>query len=113
MYWAKYHLQHLKKWREAVEAIAKAVSEIVPGAEVYVVGGAAENRLTVLSDIDIVVCLGEKVEPDSIWELRRRILATAIDKYGLPWDYPVEIHILTCDVFKDMFRNKKTIRVPP
>ncbi len=80
-------------WREAVRAITAAVRDMGLEADVYVIGGAAEGRLTVVSDIDILICIkNEEIERRG---LAGRILWRAIDKFGLPWDYPVEIHIVS------------------
>ena len=83
-------LQMLKRWREVIREVAKVVEELYPDAELYLIGGAAENRLTVDSDIDVVVVFrklrisrGEILA--KIWEaLEGRI----------PIYYPLEIHIL-------------------
>ncbi len=55
MYWARYHVSYLRMWKRTAEAIARAVREAELSADVYVVGGAAEGRLTVLSDVDVAV----------------------------------------------------------
>ncbi|ADM27631.1 DNA polymerase beta subunit [Ignisphaera aggregans DSM 17230] len=41
-------LQLLRRWRNVVEIVARVVGELYPEAEVYLFGGAAEGRLTVL-----------------------------------------------------------------
>jgi len=41
--------------RKYAEIIAKASKDIDPNSKVYVFGGVAENRVTVLSDIDILI----------------------------------------------------------
>jgi len=103
MYWAKYHVKHLKKWREYAEKIAKAAKDIVPEAKVYVIGGAAEKRLTVLSDIDILIVVPKKSMRKN---LRVDILEKAINTYQLPWDAPVEIHIVE-EKGNSMYKGKK------
>jgi len=95
MFWVKYHLNHLRNWRRAVNAVAEALDDLEVDAELYVIGGAAENRLTVLSDIDLLLCVKETYERSGLGRLRRRLLALAMDKYGLPLDYPIELHIMT------------------
>ena len=111
MSWAKYHLEHLRRWREAVEAIAKAVRDLGVKAELYVIGGAAESRLTILSDIDVLLCLKEELGPEDLWALRRRVLGVAMDKYGLPMDYPVELHIQDKETCSETLRHGKAIKV--
>ena len=59
---------------------------------VYVIGGVAEGRTTVLSDIDILI-VAEKIPRDKK-RLYVEILERAIDAYGMPWDAPVELHIV-------------------
>jgi len=103
MYWAKYHIKHLKKWREYAKKIAKAARDIVPEAKVYVIGGAAENRLTVLSDIDILIIVPKKAMKK---HLTTNILEKAINTYQLPWDAPVEIHIVE-EGKNNMYKGKK------
>jgi predicted nucleotidyltransferase len=82
---------HLRRWREYSEKVARAVKELVPNAKVYVIGGVAEGRPTVLSDIDILIVVPRGVEKHG---LTRRILERAIEKHGLPWDAPVELHVV-------------------
>ena len=54
--------------------------------------GTAEDRLTVANDVLII---SPKVPKDPheklkvILDIRER----AVDKYGLPWDYPIDIHL--------------------
>ena len=77
--------------------VARAARDILgPETVVYVVGGAAEDRLTVLSDIDVVV-VSPRVPRDPV-ERRRVALdirERAVDAYGVPWDYPLDLHLYT------------------
>lgn len=103
--WVRYHFQHLSRWREYALKVARAAKDIVPDAKVYVIGGVAENRVTVLSDIDILIVVpGNRGDRG---ELTVRILERAIDVYGLPWDAPVELHI----AFGDEEKMYKGVRV--
>ena len=111
MFWAKHHLEHLRRWKEAVRAIAKAVRNLGVKAELYVIGGAAESRLTILSDVDVLLCLEEELGPEDRWALRRKVLGLAMDKYGLPIDYPVELHILDKKTCSKTLRREKAVRV--
>ncbi len=112
VYWVKYHLEHLRNWRLAANLIAKVAKDIRDNVEVYVIGGAAEGRLTILSDIDVLICINEPISEKEIAELRKRILIKAMDEYGLPWDYPVELHIHTkCECERLLKRLKKFIKV--
>jgi len=111
MSWAKQHLEHLRRWREAVEAIAKAIRDLGIKAELYVIGGAAESRLTILSDIDVLLCLEEELGPEDRWALRKKVLGLAMDRYGLPIDYPVELHIWDKKTCSKTLRHEKAVRV--
>jgi len=111
MFWVKHHIEHLRNWRRAVEAVAKAVEDLKLDAEVYVFGGAAENRLTVLSDIDVLICV--RKEEGDFRELKKKILIRAMDKYNLPWDYPIELHVHPTEEIS-LFKGKiKPIKVHP
>ena len=67
--WVKYHLEYLKKWRQAASAIRRAVDELGIDADVYIIGGAAEDRLTVLSDVDVLVCVKTSMTPMELYKL--------------------------------------------
>lgn len=56
-----------------INKIAKIIKETIPQGDVYLTGGAAENRLTILSDIDIVVVLPEKPSFEEAVKLRVKI----------------------------------------
>jgi predicted nucleotidyltransferase len=84
----------LRRWREYAEKIAKAVEDLVPEAEVYVIGGVAEGRTTIYSDIDVLIAIPARVLDDEAKKnLAIEVLEKAIDVYGLPWDAPVEVHV--------------------
>ena len=86
----KTRLSMLRGWRRVVKEVVKVVKEIYPSAEIYLAGGAAEDRLTALSDIDILVVFKERREE------RAEILAKIWEKLEntFPLYYPLEIHIL-------------------
>ncbi len=93
--WVKYHFQHLRRWRDYAERVARAAAELAPGSRVYVIGGVAEDRVTVLSDIDILVVVPKpRLTGRERLQLTVDILDRAIERHGLPWDAPVEIHVV-------------------
>jgi predicted nucleotidyltransferase len=55
--WVRYHFEHLRRRWEYAEGVARAAKDLLPGAEVYVIGGVAEGRVTALSDIDVLVAV--------------------------------------------------------
>ncbi|MCY0883002.1 MAG: hypothetical protein OWQ50_04205 [Acidianus infernus] len=56
-------------------------------------GGVAEDRITVLSDIDILIVIKRKLSGKERKELSKKVLIRAMDFYSLPFDAPVELHI--------------------
>ena len=114
--WAKYALERyslLKKWRNFATAIAKACKDLLDKAclEVHVVGGAAENRLTVLSDIDIVIVVSDPTlkNIESILAIKRKA-----EQLGLPTEAPIDIKILTPKEFQELLEKgiyRKTIKI--
>jgi len=90
--WVRDRFEHLRRWREYALKVAKAARDVLGDVRVYVVGGIAEGRTTVLSDIDILI-VAENIPRDKK-RLYVEILERAIDSYRLPWDAPVELHIV-------------------
>ncbi|BFH72893.1 nucleotidyltransferase domain-containing protein [Sulfurisphaera javensis] len=108
----KDRFKHLSRWGEHAKNIAKTPKEIYPNAEVYVFRGVAEDRITVLSDIDILIVFNYKLEDKEIMNLRKRIFFNAVDKHGLPFDSPVKLHVVDDDKAKLYFTiAKKLIKV--
>lgn len=77
----------------------EAAKDLVPSVRVFVIGGVAEGRTTVLSDIDILIIIPGGITVNK-GRLYRDILIRAMDVYGLPWDAPVELHIVYDDESK-------------
>ena len=110
--WVRYRFQHLRRWREYAEKIAKAVKDLLPDAQVYVIGSVAEGNTTVYSDIDILVVVPAKaLSTEEKKQLLIQILERAIDLYQLPWDAPVEIHIADKTNITQ-YQNKCKIMIP-
>ena len=106
--WVKHRIRYLRNWRQYVEALTKSIEELLPDTEVYVIGGAAEDRLTILSDIDVLIVVDE---PLTIQQ-RRKIKADIIwnaEKHGFPWDYPVEIHIISRNELPQYLKHVKKL----
>jgi len=85
-------LKILRNWREYVSIIVRAVEKVCPSAEVYLIGGAAENRLTLLSDIDLLIVLMHEPDHDEVIKLKTEIFEKA-EELGLPPYAPIELHI--------------------
>ncbi len=86
-------LRLLARWRDWVTLLEKALDELgLKNARVYVVGGVAEGRITVASDIDVVVELPQEPSFDEAVELRTRIWEK-LEQLGVPLETPLEIHV--------------------
>ena len=89
---AKWFYELQSTWRKAARTVASVAKQLYPEAKVYVIGGAAEDRLTAISDLDILIVLPWDPNPRERLEIKKRILLEAFEK-GLPWDYPIDLHI--------------------
>ena len=104
--WVKYHFTHLRRWREYAEKVSKAVRDLIPDAKVYVIGGVAEERTTIYSDIDILIVI-KNTDSTTQRKLLIDILERAIDTYGLPWDAPVELHIVSEERAREYLKHSR------
>lgn len=97
----------LRRWREIVAEIAGVIKGSYPDAEVYLTGGAAENRLTVNSDIDILVVFRGQVDDEE----RVKILEDIWEKLEgrIPAYYPLHIIVLSGDELGRIGGVKKRI----
>ncbi len=106
----KTRLQLLSEWRQAVNKLVEILRKLYPDARVYLFGGAAENRLTVLSDIDILVVFPEEsIEP----EKRVQVLAEVweeLERIGLA-HYPFDIHVVGHGEIERYRRRSRLIRL--
>ncbi|MEM4971822.1 MAG: nucleotidyltransferase domain-containing protein [Sulfolobales archaeon] len=114
--WARFALERyslLRRWRDFARAIARACMDLLDRdcLEVHVVGGAAENRLTVLSDIDIVIV----TDNPSLKNIDTIIAIKKIaEQHGLPAEAPIDLKILTPEEFQELIRRKiyrETIKI--
>jgi len=108
--WVRYHFKHLRRWTKYAESIARAARDILgENVEVYVIGGVAEGRTTILSDIDILIVAD--MLPRDRKGLYGEILGRAIDVYGLPWDAPVELHITDKKRAEEYLKASKYVKI--
>jgi predicted nucleotidyltransferase len=94
----------LRRWRSVVKVLASVVRRLYPGSRVYVFGGAAEGRLTVLSDIDVLVVLDRPVTVEERVEVLARIWEE-LERAGVPAYYPLEIHVVGPDALEEYRRR--------
>lgn len=89
----------LTRWTEYINVIVEAIERAVPGSQVYLTGGAVEGRLTVLSDIDIIVALEHRPSFNEAVDIRVKIMEE-FDKAEIPPYLPLDIHIVGVDDLK-------------
>jgi len=89
----KTRLQLLRTWREVVFRVVRIAEELYPEAEVYLVGGAAEDRLTVLSDIDIAIVFEGELKSEERAEILAK-LWEELERQGVPSYYPIHLIVL-------------------
>jgi len=107
----KWFYELISTWRKAAAVVARAAKRLYPEARVYVIGGAAEGRLTALSDLDVLVLLPEDPSPRERLEVKVKVLLKAFEE-GLPWDYPIDLHVVGPKGFERYKRyTKKTIEI--
>ncbi|MFN4046420.1 MAG: nucleotidyltransferase domain-containing protein [Acidilobaceae archaeon] len=107
--YVKHRIEYLREWRRYARIVAEAARSLLE-SEVYVVGGAAEGRLTVLSDIDIVIVVGWSLTDSERRRIKADILWAAVER-GLPLDYPVEIHIASHEELKEYLKRGKAVKI--
>jgi predicted nucleotidyltransferase len=100
----KNRLKLLSEWRDAVSILVNIVRKLYPNAEIYLVGGAAENRLTIYSDIDVLVVFDKVNDPVKIYSRMWEELEKHVPIY-----YPLEIHIIKKEELKIFKGVKKRI----
>ena len=115
--WAKQALQHyqlLKNWRKYTPQVVKACKEVLGNhcKQIYITGGAAENRLTVQSDIDILAITAnpQLKTPETIIKIKRKA-----QQLGTPPQLPLDIKILTPQELQQQLEKgiiKKLIPLP-
>ncbi len=88
--WSKLLL--LRQWRSIIHEAANIIKRMYPEAEIYLIGGAAENRLTIYSDIDVIVVFKRKLNRRERTIILARIWEALEEK--IPIYYPLEIQIL-------------------
>jgi len=103
-------LSLLKGWRRHLKHLVEAVKKVEPRARVYLAGGAAEDRLTVLSDIDVLVVLPEKPGFNEAARLRAAIWEEAENR-GVPAYLPFQLHIIGREDLERYRRSSKLIRL--
>ena len=82
----------LSDWRTWVQRIAAAARELLPDAEVYVVGSVVRGDQVGGSDVDVLV-VSQSVPRKAVE--KAKIKALIEEKLELPPYHPFEIHLLT------------------
>jgi len=94
-------LQLLRRWRSVAEIVARVARELYPEAEVYLFGGAAEDRLTVLSDIDIAIVFRKPLDLEERAEIASTIWEK-LEEHRIPPYYPLHLVVLSRSEFEKL-----------
>ena len=89
---ARWFYELVTTWRRMARVVAEAAQSLYPGARVYVIGGAAEDRLTAVSDVDVLLVLPWEPGPRERLRIKIRVMEEAFRR-GLPLDYPIDLHV--------------------
>lgn len=100
-------LSILRDWRRIVLLAAKIIKETYPESEIYIVGGAVEDRLTVNSDIDLAVVFEEQIGWSRMAEILENIWRHLDER--IPIYYPLHIIITNQNELKRIKGMKKKI----
>ncbi len=107
-------LRELLRWREYIPCLVNAVRRVLGDkAQVYLTGSAIEGKLTVDSDIDVLIVLPEVPKSglararivEEIWKIME-------EECKVPWWYPFEIHLVTYEELNLLRRGgAKLVRI--
>ena len=103
-------LRILMGWRKYVKVVAEAVKAAIPEVKIYVTGSAVEDRLTVESDIDVLVVLPHRPSFAEAVELRAKILEEE-ERLGFPLYVPIELHIIGEEELKRYARRGNVVPI--
>ena len=104
-------LRALLEWRKHVNTLAKAIKQTLPNCHAYIIGGAAENRLTAKSDIDVlIVCRNPPTSAQEIAEKTAKI-REILEKEKIEWSHLYEFHITDEKTAQKYLENKPKIKI--
>ncbi len=105
-------LRALLRWREHLDVLKQAIKEAAPGCKAYIIGGAAEGRLTAKSDIDVlIVCKTPPKTAYEVAEITSRIRGF-LEESGVEWAYLYELHVVGEEASsKYLGRGRTAIRI--
>jgi len=88
---APERLKLLLKWREVVPELVKIIKELLPEAEVYLVGSVARGDYDAWSDVDLLVVTERELSREERVKLRAGLWEEA-ERRELPWGFPWQLH---------------------
>ena len=92
----------VRNWRRWTGRIAEAVEEVVPEAEVYAFGSVVRGEAIGGSDVDILIIVDEL--PRGVLE-RAKTKESIVEKAGLPYYHPFQIHLVTREEAESYFEK--------
>lgn len=80
----------LRNWKAWISKVVNVIKELLPDAEIYVIGSVAEGNAIGLSDLDLLVVSNNiPLKPKETAQLK----ALIEEKAKLPLYHPLEIHL--------------------
>lgn len=100
-------LKKLLQWRQYLPALREAINQTLPAKEIYIIGGAAENRLTALSDIDILIVTDKPpANPKEKAEITSKI-REKLEEKGINHTYLYQFHIKNPQQAQQLLKTTK------
>jgi predicted nucleotidyltransferase len=81
-----------RDWRTRVPGIAQAFHDLLPDAEVYLIGSAVRGNMVGGSDVDLLV-ISDRVPKGALD--RSKLKVEVEDMAGLPDYHPFQFHLVT------------------
>ncbi len=81
----------LRKWRKWIPKVVETIKQLLPDAEIYIIGSIAREEAIAASDLDLLV-ISQKI-PEKPLE-RAKLVATIEERAKLPLYHPVEFHLI-------------------
>ncbi len=94
----------VREWRSWILRVAKAIREIWPEAEAYLVGSVARGEAIGSSDVDLLVVLDNPPETPRE-QAQARVLIE--EKAGLPDYNPLDLHFTSRSMRDEWLRRAK------
>jgi len=105
----KLRAKMLREWSSWINEVVNAIKEVLPDAEVYIIGSVACGEAIGSSDLDLLIV--SENSPDKPKD-RATLIARIEDQAQLPLYHPIEFHFIKPqDKYRYLAKSKKYIRL--